>query len=102
MVSCLRVDLTFPRFLGFVGRIAPSRVLVKILKLRAPLPVAARDGPAGGADLPDAQQPDPVEALFGEAIQRGIIDFSESDRSTSLAGQVPRSQTRALIWNSVG
>ena len=42
--------------------------------------VLARDRPALGAELPDAQQPDPVEAVAGETVENVIADIGEGDR----------------------
>ena len=59
-----------------------------VSKLGAPLRVAARNGPAGGADLPHAQQPDPVEALFGKAVDRRVVDVGQGDAFAGLARQL--------------
>jgi len=58
-------------------------------ELAAPQWVTARDRASRGAGLPDAQQPDPVEAPFSEAIDRGVVDVGKSDLPAGLAGETP-------------
>ena len=55
----------------------------------------ARDGPARGTGPPDAQQPNPVEALPSEAVDRGVVNFGQSDLFAALMDR-RRNQTRVL------
>ena len=65
-----------------LGQVGQNR-----LELGAPLRVAARNRPPGSADLPDAQQPDPVEALFRKAIERRVVDVGQGDPFAGFARQ---------------
>jgi hypothetical protein len=58
-----------------------SRFLTQKLRLKV------RRRPPGGAGLPNAQQPDPVEALLREAVERRAIDIGERDAFSGLAGE---------------
>jgi hypothetical protein len=40
-----------------------------------------------GPGLPNAQQPDPVKALFGKAIDRRVVDIGERNPSAGFARQ---------------
>ncbi len=63
-----------------LGQIGQSRV-----ELGSPFWVAARHRAPGSADLPHAQQPNPIETLRGKAIDRRVVDIGERDPFTSLA-----------------
>ena len=72
-------------------------VLVEIRQdgseLGSPFGVAARDGPACGTGPPDAQQPNPVEALPSEAVDRGVVNFGQGDLFATLMGQASQPDT---------
>jgi hypothetical protein len=57
------------------------------LKFGAPLRITARNCPPGRADLPDTEQPDPVETLFREAVERGVVNVGEGDPFAGFARQ---------------
>src|SRR5262249_40571928 len=54
----------------------------RLLKFLAPLRIAARYFLRRQACLPDAQEPDPVELLFGEAVQLGVGNIVERGAPT--------------------
>ena len=56
-------------------------------ELGSPFRPAPRDGPACGTGSPDAQQPNPVEALPSEAVDRGVVNFGQGDSFVTLTGQ---------------
>src|ERR1700738_3335803 len=65
-----------------LGQVGQNR-----LELGVALRVAARDGAAGGAGLPDAQQPNPVETLLCKAVKRGVVDVCQGDPLPGFARQ---------------
>ena len=66
------------------------------------LGVGARDPLTRRAGLPDAQQPDPVEAHLRQAIQLGVRNVVQGGSPAQRAATAPSSQTRVLIWYSDG
>ena len=64
------------------------------LKFGVPLRVTAQNRPPGRADLPDAQKPDPVEALLCKATQRGVVNVSQGDPLAGLARQTLKPDPR--------
>ena len=53
-------------------------------ELGSPFGLAPRDGAACGTCPPDAQQPNPVEALPREAVDRGVVNFGQGDLFVAL------------------
>ena len=62
----------------------------------------ARDSLRRRAGLPDAQQPDPVEAHRGQAVQLGVRNVVEGRAAGPSVRDSSVSQTRVLIWYSDG
>ena len=56
-------------------------------ELGSPFGLGPRDRPACGTGPPDAQQPNPVEALPSEAVDRGVVNFGQGDSFATLTGQ---------------
>ena len=65
-----------------------GEVRQKRFELSAPFRIAARHGATGSAGLPHAQRPDPIEPVFDEAIQDGVIDIGERELSAGFTGQM--------------
>jgi hypothetical protein len=55
-------------------------------ELGLPFGLGLRDCPACGTGSPDAQQPNPVEALPREAVDRGVVNFGQGDSFVALPG----------------
>ncbi len=72
-------------------------VLVEIgqheTELGSPLRLHPRDGPACESGSPHAQQPNPVEALPSEAVDRGVVNFGQGDSFATLTGQASQPDT---------
>ena len=65
-----------------LGQVGKNR-----LELGAPLRIAARNGAAGGAGLPNAQQPNPIKTLLCKAVERGLFDVGQGYAFAGLARQ---------------
>jgi len=52
----------------------------------------------GQADLPDAQQPDPIEAHLGKSVELGIGNIGRAPPARPSLRESSVSQTRVLIW----
>ena len=70
------------------GNVFFGQVLQRLLKLAAPLRIRSRDPLPGWTGLPDAQQPDPVEAHVCQAIQLGVRNVIKCRRSAEAARQL--------------
>ena len=62
-------------------------------ELGSPFGLAPRDGPPCGAGPPDAQQPNPVEALQSEAVNRCVVNLSQGRSFAALTGQASQPDT---------
>ena len=71
------------------GNVVVGQVGQRLLELPPPLGIGARDLLRCRARLPDAQEPDPVEAHLRQAVQFGVGNVVERRRPAELAGQVP-------------
>ena len=58
------------------------------LEFPLPLGVAPRDFPAGRARLPDAEQPNPIEAQRGHAVQLGVGNVVQGGRAADVFRQL--------------
>ena len=65
-----------------------AQVGQRLLKFLAPLGIAARNPLPSRAGLPDTQEPDPVEAHLGQAIQLGVGNIVQGRRSTKVPKQL--------------
>ena len=83
------------------GDVVVREIRQRIGEFAAPSGMRARNCLGRRAGLPHAQQPDPVEAQLGEAIQFGIRNIVER-RAPADARDNSVSQTRVLIWYSTG
>src|SRR3954470_2711905 len=52
----------------------------RVLEFAPPVAPGARDALAGGPGAPDAEEPDPVEALLGDEVQLRVAEIVESRR----------------------
>ena len=71
------------------GDVLLAQVRQRLLEFAAPLRIAARDLLRRRAGLPDAQEPDPVEAHLGQAVQLGVGDVVQRGRPAQACGIVP-------------
>ena len=71
------------------GDVLVAQVGQRLLELLAPLGIAARDLLPRRAGLPDAQEPDPVEAHLGQAVQFGVGNVVQRRRPAQSRGTVP-------------
>ena len=69
------------------GDVLLAQVGQRLLKFSAPLRVAARDPLPCRTGLPDAQEPDPVEAHLGQAVQLGVRNVVQRGRPAECLGQ---------------
>ena len=70
------------------GDVLLAQVGQRLLELPAPLRVAARDLLPRRAGLPDAQEPDPVEAHLRQAVQFGVRNVVQRGRPAQRPGQL--------------
>ena len=71
------------------GDVLVAEIRQRLLELVPPLGIAARDLLCGRPGLPDAQQPDPVEAHLGQAIEFGIGNVVERGRAAESCATAP-------------
>ena len=74
----------------------------RLLELAPPLRIRARDRLRRRAGLPHAQEPDPVEAQLGQAVQFARPECRPASRACPARRDSSVSQTRVLIWYSAG
>ena len=65
-----------------------AQVRQGLLELAAPFRVTAGNALPGQAGLPDAQEPDPVEAHFRQAVQFRVRDVVQDRGPTQLLGKL--------------
>ena len=70
------------------GDVLVAQVGQRLLELPPPLGVAPGDALSGRAGLPDAQEPDPVEAQLGQAVQLGVRNVVQGRRPAQPPGQL--------------
>ena len=71
------------------GDVFLAQVRQRLLELLAPSGIAARDRLRRRAGLPDAQEPDPVEAHLGQAIQLGVRNVVQRRAPAQRRGTAP-------------
>ena len=71
------------------GDVLLAQVGQRLLEFLAPLRIAARDPLARRAGLPDAEEPDPVEAHLGQPVQLGVGNVVQRRRPAQLRATVP-------------
>ena len=76
------------------GNILRTEVRQRLLKLLAPFWVTARDPLSSRPRLPHAQEPYPVEAEFGQAIQFGLRNVIQCGRSAQRPRQLRQPDAR--------
>ena len=76
------------------GDVLFAQVRQRLLEFPAPLRVAARDLLPRRAGLPDAQEPDPVEAHLGQAVQLGVGNVVQRGRPAQGLGQLRQPDAR--------
>ena len=65
----------------------------RALELAPPVALAARHALPRRPGLPDAEQPDPVEALLGQAVELGVAEVVERGGTAERARQLGQPQT---------
>ena len=71
-----------------------AQVRQRFLEFLAPLGVRARHAPAGRPDLPNRQEPDPVEADARKAVELAVRNIIERCRPAECARKLRQPHTR--------
>src|SRR6185369_17168979 len=69
------------------------QITQRFVKFAAPIGVGARDFLGCWSGLPNAEEPNPIEAHFGEAIELGIGNIVECRNSAQLSRQLRQPNT---------
>ena len=83
---------------GRAADVGLGEIRERCLELFKPLRVAQGHLASGRAGLPEAQEPDVIEALGSHLVEKGIGNIGQSSRTPQRVGPSSRSHTRVLIW----